>query len=429
MPEAITDPNKKKSVDFYLNKWGDYFNNDENLIPPQYKNFYLFLRQTSSPLAKRVSTLLLNPNQEERSTYPYQLWLNNFEKLNSSFENIGRFFGELKEYYQTRLKGYNQVDQVDNLISFFNCWHNALCLTLAQTLTILTIFHDHLKEEPCNFFVGFLPCPFPKEKAKSDNLSSHESSKKEDQKDMKNSRRKRNPNQVYGEISSLYKNHKNIFNKYFPNGKGTINIMRNEQVTNMVYIPSCLTINEVVRYISLMEKFWQCLSEADFDTDWNQENGNIYSKSISPNVIMKVNLNEGKRQINLKGREEFEGISFRVDQEPNNQLSIDFGGDINYTTLLEISRIIGKINIEESYFHPPENIGELYSIIEKNKLLSNNQLIALVTAFGFQIFSYLQGTPYKFKTGNYQSFSYHLRPANLQMPPEEFEKILKIIVS
>lgn len=137
-------------------------------------------------------------------------------------------------------------------------------------------------------------------------------------------------------------------------------------------------------------------------------------------------MDQARRQINLKGKGDFEGISFRVDQESNGQLSIDFGGDTNYATLIQISQLISKIPVHESYFKPPK-AGMLYNLTEEKGLkLSNNQLIALVNTFGFQLFSLLE-SPYFNQLEKYQSFSYHIRPQTLQAFSEKYGEILEKI--
>lgn len=238
-----------RTVFDYLKKW-EIDSPQEYFIPEQYKEFVSHLTIFSPSLANRVSKLLSELLLEKSEiTLADQIWQQNFEKIKATFDNMGKFFKSFSDYYHD-----------EEISKFLDSWYMTLCFSLAQTLTILTIFHDHLDLEPCNFIIGFLPCQFPKK------------------------RKMNNINQVYGEILSLYRNQKNIFNVYFPQGESTIKRFKAEKISLMVYIPSCLTIDNLAKYIDLMDKFWQILSYSNFGAKWRQDakNEKVFLLDITP---------------------------------------------------------------------------------------------------------------------------------------------------
>ncbi|OGK13049.1 hypothetical protein A3A93_03930 [Candidatus Roizmanbacteria bacterium RIFCSPLOWO2_01_FULL_38_12] len=341
--------------------------------------FSTYLETISPMIAVAVQSLYDQSIGDEASRDAVDRWYTDgIKDANQAYTAVGVFF---QRFYDK-----NPTPQLQE---FLTTWQNEIDLSIAEAAGLFTGIALHLRGSPCAVVFGQIPVPFPRNKKIE---------------------------QVYTELLSLWGQPEKptVFDIYRPDLRNVLAYYQKENLRTEISIPTIANVFDLREYLRTLNEFWSVPAAAnpsDFQVSSGKDNSTI---TIAPNkfdiFIRHKPNNNAQRRINFRGKNNLNGISYRVDQEKPNKLGIDFCG-VDYNDLLRIAQGLSRLDPAwvNRYTHAIDEHGRMsekpipfYTPVLEQGIhgLNKGHFIGMVSALGMQ-----EGPQLGIKRGD--TFSYH----------------------
>lgn len=363
-PEDVT-PNSTRG------HYWEYLLAQDPYIPPDSTNRRRMLQlsqhlESTSPIVAAATQALYDHavRHEEAPESPDRWYADGVEDAHQAFTGMTGFFHQLQEKKPS-----------PQLAAFLQTWEEQITLSVTEALAIYNVLAIHLQRSPCAVFFDALKLRFPKDRPSS---------------------------QVFNELLPLwqksYQGQPNVLETFQPYLRQFLEAQQANNSTDSIYMPAIVNVFDYREYLRTLKDFWSRVGAADHASARIHTDTNTTALSLSKDARIFIRHKadrKGQARINIAGNgDTFRKISYRVDQERNGTLGIDFCR-VGYDELLKIAEGISQFNPElvNEYTHAVDaqgrmkaGVGPFYTPTLRRgiKDLNTGHIFGMIAALGMQ---------------------------------------------
>ncbi|QQS44385.1 hypothetical protein IPM65_02175 [Candidatus Roizmanbacteria bacterium] len=334
----------------------DLYNNPEEVKPNTARGlywYYLVGQDIHTPPDSANRRKMLQLSQHLEATSPIvaaatQSLYDHAVRHEDLPDSPDRWYADGVEDAHQALTGmYAFFHQIQNknpspeLAAFLQTWEDQLTLSVTEALAIYNALAIHLKSSPCAVFFDALELRFPKDRPRS---------------------------QVFNELLPLwqasYQGQPNVLERYQSYLRKMLEKQQATNFTESIYMPAVVNVFDYREYLRTLKGFWSDIGSADPAKlrVHKEDNTTVISVSRNAHIFIRHTPDtKGQARINIAGNgDTFRKISYRVDQERDGKLGIDFCR-VGYDELLKIAQGISQLDpaLVNEYTHAVDSQGRM----------------------------------------------------------------------